>query len=128
MDAQQLLQVRLIDLTTEDLIRIIAETVRSNNKQIFEHIESRMNGGDRTASITHEEPLYGIEGIAQALHCSTTKAQTLKSEGMLEGGYQQIGKTIIVRDAKALADIAAHNIAKKKQAKKNRRTNKSIIN
>ena len=46
----------------------------------------------KPAPVREERPaetaLYGIEGMAEALHCSTRQAQRWKSQGLLEGGYQ----------------------------------------
>lgn len=113
---------RIIDMTEEDLMRIITSVVKSNNMIIYEHIESKLNRE------VPDEEFTGIEGIAKALRCSKATAQRLKSEGMLEGGYQQIGSKIYVKNAKELRDVAERNIQKRKEHKKGRRVNYSLIN
>lgn len=92
---------RIIDLTVGELELIISR-----------EIERRM---PKPAPVREERPaetaLYGIEGMAEALHCSTRQAQRWKSQGLLEGGYQQIGRGITVRSPQALRDIAERNMA-----------------
>lgn len=106
---------RIIDLTVAELMAIIRKEMEPLTKAtITVHSE--------TPEKPAEQPLYGIEGIAQALHCSRTKAIRLKKEGMLEGGYQQIGKSIIVRSAQTLRDIA--ELSLKKGRKKRTATHK----
>ena len=113
---------RIIDMTEEDLMRIITNVVKSNNIILYEHIESKLNRE------VPEEEFTGIEGIAKALKCSKATAQRLKSDGLLEGGYQQIGSKIYVRDAKVLRDVAERNIQKRKECRKGRRVSYSLIN
>lgn len=99
---------RLIDLTVGELQAIISHEV-----------ERRMAGlripAQEQKEQPAEKPLYGLAGIAEALHCSTRRAQRMKSEGLLEGGYQQIGSKIIVRSPQMLRDIAEHSVNKKKR-------------
>ena len=92
---------RIIDLTVGELELIISR-----------EIERRM---PKPAPVREERPaeaaLYGIEGRGGARHCATPQAARRKSQGLLEGGYQQIGRGIMVRSPQALRDIAARNMA-----------------
>ncbi len=96
---------RIIDLTVGDLQRLIATEM------------SRFTPTAPAPAPATEQPLYGIEGIAQALHCSRRQAQQMKSAGILEGGYQQIGRNIMVKSPQALRDIAERSLQKRKRRK-----------
>lgn len=113
---------RIIDMTEQDLMNIIREVVASNNIIIYQHIDSKLNNEPK------QEELTGIEGLAKALRCSKATAQRLKSDGVLEGGYQQIGSKIYISDAKLLRDVAERNMQKRKEHKRGRRVNYSLIN
>lgn len=102
---------RIIDLTVGELMAIVAKQFENSKDEIVVRIESRLNKELRKA----EGPLYGLDGMCEALHCSKSKIMRLKKSGALEGGYQQIGGTIIVRDPQALRDIAAHSQIKRKR-------------
>lgn len=119
---------RLIDLTEDDLRHIIADAVREQIGQIYSqicrYVETRMAASDDADDDI--EPLKGIDGMAEALHCSKTKVQRMKREGLLEGGYTQIGKTIIVSSPAKLRDAAARNMAIRRQAARPKRVNQSI--
>lgn len=93
---------RIIDLTVAELISIINATIEQHGTAPMPRVEAQQKPA--------EQPFYGIDGIAEVLHCSRATAQRLKSSGMLEGGYQQIGKSIIVRSAQALRDIAEYSM------------------
>lgn len=114
---------RIIDMTEQDLMNIIREVVTSNNMIIYQHIDSKLNNEQKP-----KEELTGIEGLAKALKCSKATAQRLKSEGILEGGYQQIGSKIYISDAQLLRDVAEQNLQKRKASRKGRRVSYSIIN
>lgn len=118
-------ETRLIDLSLGDLKRVIAEAVREQGTQMYEYIDSRLNAECDEAQ---QEPLKGIKGIAEALHCSSTKARRLKAQGLLEGGYIQIGKTIIVGNPRVLREVAQRNIAAQKKGRSKKLVNYSIIN
>lgn len=117
----------IIITTTEDLKQLYVEMARELKADLYEILESRLNREVREAE-GKPQPLEGIEGIALALHCSKSKAQRLKADGMLEGGIKQYGKTIIVPDATALQDIVTSNMQKRKASKRGRRVNYSLIN
>jgi len=95
---------RIIDLTVGELQRLIAQEIGKATAQTA-----------KAPTTATEQPLYGIEGMAQALHCSKRQAQQMKSAGLLEGGYQQIGRSIIVRSAQTLRDIAERSLQKKRR-------------
>ena len=95
------LQQRLIDVTVGELLGLI----RGEVQQMLPKQEPPKPKEDN-------EPLYGLCGIAKALHVGTTKAGQLKRAGLLDGGFIQVGRTIIVRDPQALREIAAKNTMK----------------
>ncbi|HFK5538412.1 TPA: DUF3853 family protein [Elizabethkingia anophelis] len=51
---------------------------------------------------THKELVHGIKGLAELLGCGRTKAQELKSSGILKEAVIQNGKKIIFDAAKVL--------------------------
>ena len=112
---------RLIDLTVGELMAIVAKQFATEKDEIVVRIESRLNKELRKA----EGPLYGLDGMCEALHCSKSKVMRLKKRGDLEGGYQQIGGTIIVNDPQALRDIAVHN--EKRSKRKLERVHQPIL-
>lgn len=95
---------RIIDLTVGELKTIISNEVERR-------IAGMLSIATEQRKQATEQPLYGIAGIAKALHCSTAKAQSMKSAGLLDGGFQQIGREIIVRSPQALRDIAERSLA-----------------
>ena len=97
---------RLIYITVAELHAIIADAVRA-------YTPERMP--EPKAEKTMEKTYYGIAGMAEVLHCSRAKAARMKAQGMLEGGYQQIGKGIIVKNPQALRDIAELSMRKSKK-------------
>lgn len=90
---------RIIDMTAGELADLIAVEVRRNMPK------PQVKLADKAA----DGPLYGIKGIATALHCCERKAQRLKQEGKLEGGYMQVGRGIIVPDPDKLREIAVRS-------------------
>lgn len=114
---------RLIDISIDDLRRIIIDIVGEAKTDIYYEIESRLNREEKPKS-----ELKGIVGISIALNCSLSKAAKLKAAGMLEGGYIQIGKTIIVPDPDKLRAIAQSRQNEAKDARrKGRRINYSLM-
>lgn len=101
---------RLIDLTVGELQTLIAREVKC--------ILQEQTAPEPRPATQQDTTLYGIKGIAEALHCSLRQAQRMKSEGLLEGGYQQIGKGIIIKSAQALRDIAERSLTKHKRTTK----------
>lgn len=53
---------------------------------------------------THKELVHGIKGLAELLGCGRTKAQELKSSGILKEAVIQNGKKIIF-DAKKVLEL-----------------------
>ncbi len=98
---------RIIDLTVGEFQAIIAREVDKRISAMSTGIDSRP-----TAPEAYDGPYYGIKGMAEALHCSKSTAQEMKSRGLLEGGYQQVGRNIIVKSAQALRDIAERSMKK----------------
>ena len=108
---------RIIDMTLGELMDAIARQLRAEQDKFFVKIESRLNNENK--------PLYGLDGICEALGCGKTKAVLLKKSGDLEGGYEQIGKTIYIKDPQLLRDIAAQ--AEKKRKARITKVNKMAI-
>lgn len=105
---------RIIDITVDELTNLVAELIGTRLEGIYQHIESRLNS-EAYNPFNEVKQLRGIKGIALALGCSESKAKHLKAQGLLEGGYKQIGKSIIIPDAYALQDIVLMNQKKKKR-------------
>ncbi len=99
---------RIIDLTVGEFQAIIAREVDKKISALS--VESRPAEPE-----AYDGPYYGIKGMAEALHCSRTTAQEMKRKGLLEGGYQQMGRNIIVRSAQALRDTAERSMKKKRR-------------
>ena len=120
--------MRIIDMTQGDLIDLIKRTFKDAAVEMSLTIDSRMNPPQPEQP--PQQPLYGIEGLATALHVSKPTAQRWKNRGWLEGGYKQIGNTIIIEDAQRLREIAdqASKKHKERQSKrKGRRVSYSIF-
>lgn len=115
--------IRIIDMTQGELMELIEQAVRKSCKAMTIELESRMNAEPPESSRQY----CGIKGLAEALCVSKVTAQRWKSLGYLEGGYQQIGNSIIVKDAQRLRDIAAKAIEKAKGAKRRNRVSYSIM-
>lgn len=49
-----------------------------------------------------EDYAYGITGLMKLLGCGKTKAQQIKSSGIIDEAIIQTGKTIMIEKAKAL--------------------------
>ena len=110
-----------------ELMEIIEQAVRKTCKAMTLELESRLNSEQQPQQT---RTYYGIAGMAEALGVSKVTAQRWKTQGMLEGGYQQIGNNIIVADASRLRDIAAASTAKakaKKEKARGRRVRYSIL-
>lgn len=95
-----IINARVIDVTVGELLGLIRGEVQ------------KMLPKEEPKKEPEKAPLYGLKGIATALHVGTTKAGQLKRAGLLDGGFIQVGRTIIVRDPQALREIAAKNTMK----------------
>lgn len=56
----------------------------------------------QVTDFTTKKYVYGINGLANLLKCGKTKAQELKSSGILDEAITQIGKKIIIDAEKAI--------------------------
>ncbi len=69
-------------------------------------IERKINNTtvDTTTIIdaSKKEYVYGIDGLANLLGCSTPQAQRFKSRGIFDDAIFQNGRTIIIEKEKAL--------------------------
>ena len=101
-----IINARVIDVTVGELLGLIRGEVQKMLPKQEPPKPEEDNG-----------PLYGLKGIAEALHVSKTKAMQLKRDGLLDGGFIQIDRTIIVRDPKALREIAERNTTKIRKKK-----------
>jgi len=93
---------RIIDLTVGEFKAIIGREVERRIAALAIEQNSNVSQPEQPE---FDGPFYGLNGIARALHCSRAQASKLKREGLLEGGYSQIGHNIEVRSARALRDI-----------------------
>ncbi len=61
-----------------------------------------------TKDFTAKRYVHGIDGLARLLGCKRTKAQQIKSSGVIDEAIYQSGKTIIIDGDKALELIKSH--------------------
>ena len=54
--------------------------------------------------------VYGIKGLAELLHCSTTRAQQIRSSGIIDKAITQYGRKLIID-----ADLALKLMAEKRR-------------
>lgn len=90
---------RIIDLTVGELQSIIG-------REVERRLASVQTPAPAPQTPQAEQPLYGIAGMAEALHCSTRQVLRMKRDGLLDGGFQQYGRNIVVKSPQALRDIA----------------------
>ena len=81
---------RLIDLTVGDLKELITNLI-SKIKQI----EKRY--------------VYGLQGLADLLHCTKRHASKIKSSGILDEAIKQRGRTIVIDHDLALELFGKQN-------------------
>lgn len=55
-----------------------------------------------TKDFTEKKYVYGINGLATLLGCGRTKAQEIKSSGIIDEAIYQSGKKIVIDSDKAL--------------------------
>lgn len=82
---------RLIDLTEQDLRRILDEYRESVLSEVAAMLEDRQ-----------PDTVKGLDGIAQLYHCSRSTAARIKRSGVLGDAVWQHGRTIITDRRKAL--------------------------
>lgn len=83
---------RLIDLTVEDLHRLLDERDRMLEERLRQMMSEDLPSHVR-----------GIKGIAQIYHCSIPTAQRIKNSGKIDCAITQVGRTIVVDTRAALA-------------------------
>ncbi len=84
------------NLTFDQLPSAISEILTK-----VESIEAFINSQPQQPTTTDPEPLiYGINGLAKYLHCSTVTAQKIKNSGKLS--FSQAERTIIFNKAEVL--------------------------
>lgn len=96
------LNKRIIDLTTGELLDLIAEGITP--KVVIDTTQE------------NKRYVYGLAGIAELFNCSKTTANRIKQSGKIDGAIRQIGNLIIVDADKAIT--LAGRIEKKKYTKK----------
>lgn len=69
--------------------------------------------------------VYGIDGLAELLHKSKSKAQRLKSSGVIDEAISQDGNTIIIDGDRALELIHENDMKEKKEKQEKRNTKNS---
>lgn len=95
------LKTRVIDLTAGELLELIAR----ENFRIYTEVD--------VTKEPERKYVYGRAGIAELFKCSLTTASRIKTSGLIDGAYKQIGRKIIVDAEKAL-ELAAKRDKKKK--------------
>lgn len=108
-----------------DLKALMKNLLQQTCQELTLTIESRLN--KEQAQPSEAETYHGISGLAKALGVSKVTAQRWKTLGYLEGGYQQIGNSIIIADPQKLRDTAERRMANAKQARKGNRVSYSIL-
>lgn len=83
---------RLIDLTVDDLHRLLDERDRMLEERLRQMMTDRLPSHVR-----------GIKGIAQIYHCSIPTSQRIKNSGKIDCAITQVGRTIVVDTRAALA-------------------------
>lgn len=83
---------RLIDLTVDDLHRLLDERDRRMEERLRQMMSEDIPSHVR-----------GIKGIAQIYHCSIPTAQRIKNSGKIDCAITQVGRTIVVDTRAALA-------------------------
>lgn len=83
---------RLIDLTLEDLDRILDERDRMLVERIRAEVASNL-----------PSHVKGIKGIAEIYGCSMATAQRIKNSGKIDAAITQVGRTIVTDTRAALA-------------------------
>lgn len=90
MQYKQKLNLRVIDLTVEQLIEVIGSEVESRAKTVLKNTSA---------------PSYsysGIKGIQQILNCSKSKALGMRASGILDDACIQNGNTFLIDKQRAL--------------------------
>lgn len=96
------LNKRIIDLTTGELLDLIAEAIAP--KVVIDTTQE------------NKRYVYGLAGIAELFNCSKTTANRIKQSGKIDKAITQIGNLIIVDADKAIE--LAGRIERKKYTKK----------
>ncbi|OPB93714.1 hypothetical protein BAS10_12980 [Elizabethkingia meningoseptica] len=92
MIPKELMDKPFFSMTGSEIVELF-NILLPNKEATIERIER---------DFTHKELVHGIKGLAELLGCGRTKAQELKSSGILKEAVIQNGKKIIFDAAKVL--------------------------
>lgn len=90
------LETRVIDVTVGDLLEKIKETVRA---------EISIKKPETVQENKEDEYVYGIEGLANFLHCSKSKAQKLSNSGKIDSAIFRFGRKIMFNKKEVIKSI-----------------------
>jgi|SRR5690554_3453153 len=90
MQYNQKLNLRVIDLTVEQLIDVIGSEVESRAKTVLKN----------TSSPTYSHK--GIKGIQEIFQCSKSKALGIRASGIIDDACIQNGNSFLIDKNKAL--------------------------
>lgn len=90
MQYNQKLNLRVIDLTVEQLIDVIGSEVESRAKTVLKN----------TSSPTYSHK--GIKGIQEIFHCSKSKSLGIRASGIIDDACIQYGNSFLIDKNKAL--------------------------
>lgn len=86
----EILKKQVLAMTGEEIIELFSFLFPNN-----QHVT-------QTSDFTKKKYVYGIKGLADLLKCGKTKAQEIKSSGLIDQAISQIGKKIIIDADKAI--------------------------
>jgi hypothetical protein len=84
-ELKKLMALRAIDATVEDIARVVVAMLQAQPQE-------------------PQQPHYvrGLRGIMDIFQCSKTKAQSLRSSGLLDAAIKPLGRSYLVDADKAL--------------------------
>lgn len=97
------LETRVIDVTVGELLDKIKETVRNE-------VQSNKTEDKEP----EDEYVYGIEGLADFLHCGKSKAQKLSSSGVIDSAIFRFGRNIMFNKKEVIKKIQENENKKRR--------------
>ncbi|RKT01050.1 DUF3853 family protein [Chryseobacterium defluvii] len=85
----EILNKPLISMTGSEILELFGEIISKNDKP-------------QVNDFTGKNLVYGIKGLADLLKCGKSKAQEIKSSGIIDEAIIQTGKKIIIDSEKAI--------------------------
>ena len=80
------LNTRVIDITVGELLEFLQASLQKTEPEVPEN----------------KNYVYGIDGLADLLHCSRKTACNVKSSGKIDAAITQVGRKIVIDADKAL--------------------------